>query len=53
MTIPIIDLSPLWDSSSTGLSKVAQEFTYAFHEIGFAYIINHRVPQSIINEVFC
>ncbi|CAF4201475.1 unnamed protein product, partial [Rotaria sordida] len=52
MTIPIIDLSPLWDSTSTGLSKVAQEFTCAFQDMGFAYIINHRVPQSIINEVF-
>ncbi|CAF4173330.1 unnamed protein product [Rotaria sordida] len=52
MTIPIIDLSPLWDSTSTGLSKVAQEFTCAFQDMGFAYIINHRVPQSIINEIF-
>jgi isopenicillin N synthase-like dioxygenase len=52
MTIPLIDLSPLWDASSTGLSKVVQEFTYAFQEIGFAYIINHRVSESIIREVF-
>lgn len=52
MAIPVIDLSPLWDSSPSGKSKVAEEFTFAFQEVGFAYIINHRVPQAIINEVF-
>jgi len=52
MTIPVIDLSPLWDLSSHGLSKVAKEFTCAFQEMGFAYIINHRVPQLIIDQVF-
>ncbi|CAF3676644.1 unnamed protein product [Rotaria sp. Silwood1] len=52
MTIPIIDLSPLWDSTPIGLSKVAEEFTSAFQDIGFAYIVNHRVPESIINQVF-
>jgi isopenicillin N synthase-like dioxygenase len=52
MTIPVIDLSPLWDLSANGLSKVAQEFTCAFQEMGFAYIINHRVPQLIIDQVF-
>ncbi|CAF1221521.1 unnamed protein product [Adineta ricciae] len=54
MTIPIIDLSPLFgDSSSpTNLSKVVEEFLYAFKEMGFAYVINHRIPQSIITDVF-
>jgi isopenicillin N synthase-like dioxygenase len=52
MTIPVIDLSPLWDSSSTGLSQVAEAFTRAFQETGFAYIIHHHVPQSVIDQVF-
>ena len=52
MEIPVIDLNPLWDSSRDGLSQVAQAFTLAFQDMGFAYIINHRVPQSIIDEVF-
>lgn len=52
MSIPVIDLSPLWDCSADGLAKVADEFTRAFEEMGFAYIINHRVPQSIIDQVF-
>jgi len=52
--LPVIDLSPLWNSSSDGLSKVAKEFISAFQEnsLGFAYVINHRVPQSIIKRVF-
>ncbi|CAF1503066.1 unnamed protein product [Rotaria magnacalcarata] len=49
---PIIDLSPLRDSSSSGLSKVAQEFTHAFQGIGFVYIISHHVPQSITDQIF-
>ena len=52
MTIPVIDLSPLWDSSTDGLSTVAQAFTSAFQEMGFAYIINHRVPQSFVDQAF-
>ncbi|CAF1269277.1 unnamed protein product [Rotaria sp. Silwood1] len=52
MTIPVIDLSPLWNSPSDGLSKVAQAFTCAFQEMGCAYITNHRVPQSVIDEAF-
>lgn len=52
MLIPVIDLAPLWDSSSDGLKRVADEFTKAFQEMGFAYIINHRVPQNIIDETF-
>lgn len=52
MTIPVIDLNPLWDSNPAGLSRVAHEFIHAFEDMGFAYIINHRVPQPIINEIF-
>ena len=52
MEIPLIDLSPLWDSSSEGLKRVAPSFTSAFQEIGFAYIVNHRVPQAVIDDVF-
>lgn len=52
MEIPVIDLSPLWKLSTSDRTKVAEDFTLAFQDIGFAYIINHRVPQTIINEVF-
>lgn len=52
MTIPVIDLDPLWESSPSGPIKVAEEFTRAFEDMGFAYIVNHRVPQTIINQVF-
>ncbi|CAF1338666.1 unnamed protein product [Didymodactylos carnosus] len=52
MAIPVIDLSVLWDSPADGLSEVAQMFTCAFQEMGFAYITNHHVPQSVIERVF-
>lgn len=50
--IPVIDLNPLWDSSTTGQVEVAKAFTKAFQDLGFAYIVNHRVPQTIIDQVF-
>ncbi|XP_037043773.1 2-oxoglutarate-Fe(II) type oxidoreductase hxnY-like [Bradysia coprophila] len=51
INIPVIDLNH-WKSSPAGRTKVAQEFTRAFEDIGFAYIVNHRVPQTIIDQVF-
>ena len=52
MEIPVIDLNPIWNSSSDGLREIAQKFTSAFQEMGFAYVINHRVSQTIIDDVF-
>lgn len=52
MTIPVIDLRPLWDLSPAGQTKVADEFTCAYQDMGFAYIVNHRVPQTCIDQAF-
>lgn len=49
--IPVIDLS-LWKSSRPGQMEVVEQFTKAFEDLGFAYIINHCVPQTIIDQVF-
>lgn len=50
--IPIIDLRPLLEHAPDGLQQVAEQFRRAYSEVGFSYIINHGVPQDLINETF-
>lgn len=50
--IPIIDLAPLQDGSMAGLSQVAQAIDSAYSQVGFAYLINHGVDQSLIDQLF-
>lgn len=49
--IPTIDLTPVWDSSK-GMQQVAQQIHDVYTSIGFAYIINHKVPKKIIQQAF-
>ena len=50
--IPTIDLSPLMDSSKKGLTKVAHEIENAYKKYGFAYLINHNIPEDLFNDTF-
>lgn len=50
--IPIIDLGPLSDGSTAGLTKVAQAIDHAYSQVGFAYLVNHGVDQALIDELF-
>lgn len=50
--IPVIDLNPLWESSVTGLEQLAHQIRVAYATVGFAYIVNHRVPQTLIDGIF-
>lgn len=54
MTIPIIDISPLRDSSSSleARQKVARQIGEACEGVGFMIIINHGVKQTILNKVW-
>ncbi len=51
-SIPIIDLSPLWDDSDRGLQIVAKRVFEVYSDIGFGYIINHNIPENIISNGF-
>lgn len=46
--IPIIDVAPLFEAGSSGVSGVAAQMLEASERIGFFYVRNHRVPGSVI-----
>lgn len=53
-TIPIVDfasyLSPT--ASPSDRAAVAQKLVAACRDIGFVYIINHGIPQALVDETF-
>lgn len=50
--IPTVDLQPLQDGSRTGTENVAEQLKERFASVGFAYLVNHQVPESLIDSVF-
>lgn len=48
--IPIVDVGRLVQGLPGGAADVAEQFTRAFKTIGFCYITNHGVPQSLIDR---
>ena len=50
--IPIIDLAPLFDGSEGGIERVAQAIDAAYSQVGFAYLINHGIEQTLIDQLF-
>lgn len=52
--IPIIDFGPLLQDDCTyeNLVAIGKEIYEAFRDFGFAYIINHSVPQNVVDEAF-
>lgn len=52
-TIPIVDfLTWTNDSSQHERLAVAKQLTEACREVGFVYIINHGLPQELLDEAF-
>lgn len=53
MSIPIIDFAP-WthDASEEHRGAVSTELVKACREVGFAYIVNHGVPQDALDHAF-
>ena len=51
-SIPVSDLSPLYQSNSQAMDTLVQQVYDAYSRIGFAYIINHGVPTNLIDNVF-
>lgn len=52
LSIPVIDFGPLRNGRSEDAASVGKAVYEAFRDVGFAYLINHGVPQEIVNEAF-
>ena len=53
--IPIIDLAPLHRESSNriaGIEAVARQIDDAYRNVGFGYLVNHGIEQSLIDGIF-
>jgi len=50
--IPVIDLRPYLSGEPGALEKAAAELDHACRDVGFFFISNHGVPQSLIDRVF-
>jgi len=51
-TIPIVDLAPLVENRTGALAQVAAEIGRACRARGFFYLVNHGVPERLMNDVF-
>jgi isopenicillin N synthase-like dioxygenase len=50
--IPEIDLSPLSNQNKADMEYVAEQIKLAYTQVGFAYLINHNISSSLIEEAF-
>ncbi len=49
--LPVVDLGPLSDGSAEGIAAVAQSLGEAARSSGFFYIVDHGVPQDLVDGV--
>ena len=50
--IPRIDLSALPQEKSSDYFELVEEFGRVFSTIGFALVVNHGIPSSLVDRVF-
>ena len=50
--IPVLDLQALVDGDPEGIRDLALELRQALEEIGFFSIVNHGVPEALVERVF-
>ena len=50
--IPVIDYGPYFAAEPGALARLAAQVRHACENIGFLYVLNHGVPQGIIDRGF-
>jgi isopenicillin N synthase-like dioxygenase len=50
--IAVIDMAPLTDGSIAGKQQVANALRQALEQVGFFIIVNHGVPQALVERTF-
>lgn len=50
--IPLVDIAPLVAGSEASSRAVAEAFAEACETIGFFYVVNHGVAQTIVDDAF-
>lgn len=50
--IPVLDVSSYLRGEPTALPRLAEQLRQALEEIGFFFVINHSVPQALIDHTF-
>lgn len=50
--IPVLDLAPYLRGEPGALEKLGDELRYALENVGFYFIVNHGVPQSLVDATF-
>ncbi len=51
-SIPVIDIAPLFGSDRAALEATAREIGSACEGVGFFYIRNHGIPESLIAKTY-
>ena len=50
--IPVLDLSTFRAGTPGAKQKLAADLAHVFEHVGFYFIVNHGVPQSLIEATF-
>lgn len=50
--IPVVDFAS-WSSDQSQRQRVAQDIVAACKQVGFVYIVNHSLPETLLEDAFC